>query len=164
MFSLKALPWFVLGTGLMATSLWCSSRLNANRLEHERLELELGREITQAITIRLETNIGILDSVVGLFNASTAVSREEFAAFYKTLNRGGTALKGIQGVGYAAVVPNNNLAAFEKTIRADGLPDFQIKPPGVRALTTAIVYLEPNDWRNQRALGFDMYSQVTRRE
>jgi diguanylate cyclase (GGDEF)-like protein/PAS domain S-box-containing protein len=164
LFSLKALPWFVLGTGLMATTLWCSSRLNANRLEHERLELELGREITQAITIRLETNIGILDSVVGLFNASTAVSREEFAAFYKTLNRGGTALKGIQGVGYAAVVPNNNLAAFEKTIRADGLPDFQIKPPGIRALTTAIVYLEPNDWRNQRALGFDMYSQVTRRE
>ncbi|NDD69593.1 MAG: hypothetical protein EBZ29_09475, partial [Synechococcaceae bacterium WB9_4xC_028] len=24
-----------------------------------------------------------------------------------------------------------------------------------------MIYLEPNDWRNQRALGFDMYSQVT---
>ena len=163
-FNLKALPWLVLGSGLLATTLWCSSRLKANQLEHERLELELGRQITQAISTRLQTNSAVLDSVVGLFNASSEVSRREFSAFYQTLSRGGNTLKGIQGVGFAAVVPNNNIAAFEQTIRADGLPDFQIKPPGIRTLTTAIIYLEPNDWRNQRALGFDMYSQVTRRE
>ncbi|MFZ9265704.1 MAG: CHASE domain-containing protein [Vulcanococcus sp.] len=162
--SLKALPWVVASTGLLTTTLWCSSGLHANKLEHERLEIELAREIALAISTRLQTNIAILDSVVGLFNASSEVSREEFTSFYQTLNRGSSTLRGIQGLGYAAVVPGNNVTAFEKTIRSDSLPDFKIKPPGIRALTTAIVYLEPNDWRNQRALGYDMYSQATRRE
>ncbi|NCV37039.1 MAG: GGDEF domain-containing protein, partial [Actinobacteria bacterium] len=106
-FNLKALPWLVLGSGLLATTLWCSSRLKANQLEHERLELELGRQITQSISTRLQTNSAVLDSVVGLFNASSEVSRREFSAFYQTLSRGGNTLKGIQGVGFAAVVPNN---------------------------------------------------------
>jgi len=59
---------------------------------------------------------------------------------------------------------NNDVSAFEKQVRALGRPDFSVKPPGQRTLTTAILYLEPNDWRNQRAVGYDMYSQVTRRE
>lgn len=162
-FRLGLLPWVALSLGLGITALWCADQRNFQRLEHERIERDLSQEISQAISERLQTNIVTLDSVVGLFNASEQVSLAEFTTFYDTLNGRGSTLKGIQGLGYAAVVPDNNVAAFEQQIRREGQPDFTIKPPRPRELTTAIVYLQPNDWRNQRAVGYDMYSQPTRR-
>ena len=161
---LERLPWLVLVAGLGLTGLWCHQQRSYKQLEHERIERDLAQEISQAVTTRLQTNIAVLDSVIGLFDASTQVTRPEFHEFYMALSRRGDTLKGIQGVGYAAVVPNADVGAFEQEVRASGQPDFSVKPPGRRALTTAILYLEPNDWRNQRAIGFDMYSQITRRE
>lgn len=150
--------------GVAITGIACSNERRYEQLEHERIELGLARAISQAIETRLNTNIAILDGVVGLFNASSEVTQEEFAAFYRAVDKRRETLRGIQGVGYAAVVPNNNIPAFEQTIRKTGRRDFTVTPPGPRALTTAIVYLEPSDWRNLRAVGFDMYSQETRRE
>jgi CHASE1-domain containing sensor protein len=161
---LEALPWVVLVAGLGLTGIWCHQQRSYKQLEHERIERDLAQEISQAVTTRLQTNIAVLEALIGLFDASTEVTRSEFHEFFMALNRRGDTLKGIQGVGYAAVVPNADVSAFEQQVRASGQPDFSVKPPGQRAITTAILYLEPNDWRNQRAIGFDMYSQITRRE
>ena len=160
----NTLPWLVLSGGILTTLLFCNSSRHYRQLEHERIERTLAADITEAIQNKLNTNTAILDSVTGLFNASERVTRNEFTSFFESLNVDRDHLRGIQGVGFAAVVPGNNIAAFEQWIRRDGQPDFTIRPPGRRALTTAIVYLMPNDWRNQRALGFDMYSEATRRE
>jgi diguanylate cyclase (GGDEF)-like protein/PAS domain S-box-containing protein len=161
---LQALPWVVLAAGLGMTGIWCEQLRGYKQLEHERIERDLAQEISSAVVTRLQTNIAVLDSVIGLFDASTAVTQQEFHEFYMALNRRGDTLKGIQGVGYAAVVPDGEVEAFERRVRASGQPEFVVKPPGRRDVTTAILYLEPNDWRNQRAIGFDMYSQITRRE
>ena len=154
----------MLSGGILTTLLFCNTARSFRQLEHERIERTLAADITEAIQNKLNTNTAILDSVTGLFNASELVTRNEFTSFFESLNVDRDHLRGIQGVGFAAVVPGNNIAAFEQRIRRDGQPDFTIRPPGRRALTTAIVYLMPNDWRNQRALGFDMYSEATRRE
>jgi CHASE1-domain containing sensor protein len=50
-----------------------------------------------------------------------------------------------------------------KTIRAEGFPDYNVHPAGKRKEYSAIIYLEPFDWRNQRAFGFDMGSNDIRR-
>ena len=160
---LSALPWIVLSFGLILTGLVCENQRHAAQLEHDRATRLLSGEVNDAIKDRLRTNQALLDAVVGLFQASTSVTRDEFRRFYDSLNLRDSNLDGIQGVGYAAVVPGNNVAAFEQRIRSEGQPDFRVKPSGQRALTTAIVYLQPNDWRNQRAKGYDMYSQETRR-
>jgi len=158
------LPWLVLAAGLGLTGLWCHQQRQFAQLEHERTERDLAETISSAIRSRLQTNIAVLDSVVGLFNAAKEVSHQDFHAFYQALNHGGETLNGIQGVGYAIKVPEGDIAGFEQQVRNSGRPNFTIKPPGSRPLTTAILYLEPHDWRNQRALGFDMYSQETRRK
>lgn len=158
------LPWVVFGVGVGITAATCLSQRHYRQLEHERLERDLAEDISRAIDTRLRTNVAILDAVVGLFNASNEVTSEEFLEFYQALNGRGEHLKGIQGVGYAAVVPGNNVAAFEQTIRSRGLPNFTVNPAGRRPMTTAIVFLQPDDWRNQRAVGYDMYSQPTRRQ
>ena len=160
----KTLPWLVLSGGIITTALFINSARSFRQLEHERIERTLATDIVEAIENKLNTNIAILNSVTGLFNASERVTRSEFSSFFASLNLERDNLNGIQGVGFTAVVPGNNIPAFENMIRRDGQPDFTIRPPGQRPLTTAIVYLLPNDWRNQRAIGFDMYSEASRRE
>lgn len=161
---LGMLPWVVLVTGLGLTGLWCHQERSYKKLEHERTERDLAQEISGAILSRLQTNIAILDAVSGLFDASSDVTKDEFHSFYEAISEHGETLKGIQGLGYAAVVPNGDISAFEQQVHRRGQPDFKVKPAGSRPLTTAILYLEPTDWRNQRAVGYDMYSQVTRRD
>ena len=153
-----------MATGLGLTGLWCHQQRHFSRLEHERIERDLADAISGAVTSRLQTNIAVLNAVAGLFDASKEVDQQEFNAFYQALNHGGETLNGIQGVGYAAVVPNGDIPRFEQQVRRAGRPNFTIKPAGSRPLTSAILFMEPNDWRNQRALGFDMYSEATRRE
>ncbi len=49
-------------------------------------------------------------------------------------------------------------------IQAEGgfFQNYTIQPPGEREEYTPIVYLEPLDERNQRAIGYDMFSEPTR--
>ena len=159
-----SLPWLVLAGGLMTTALFCNTERHFRQLEHERIERTLAADISEVIQARLATNIAMLNATAGLFNASNTVTLGEFRTFFQSLSSQADNLKGIQGVGFAARIPSNGTAAFEQTIRREGRPDFQVRPAGARPLTTAIIYLEPSDWRNQRAIGFDMFSEATRRE
>ena len=161
---LAILPWLVLAAGLGLTALWCHQQRQFSKFEHERTERDLAESISSVIRSRLQTNTTVLDAVVGLFDSTEEVSQDDFRAFYQAVNRGRETLKGIQGVGYAIKVPEGDVTGFERQVKASGRPNFSIRPPGSRPLTTAILYLEPHDWRNQRALGFDMYSQATRRD
>ncbi|MET0066173.1 MAG: EAL domain-containing protein [Candidatus Thiodiazotropha sp.] len=70
---------------------------------------------------------------------------------------------GIQGIGYSIMFPAEGLAEHVTAVRAQGFPDYRVKPPGARDRYSAIIYLEPFDWRNRRAFGYDMYSNPMRR-
>ena len=72
-------------------------------------------------------------------------------------------MPGIQGIGYSVHLPAARLDAHPSTIRAEGFPEYAIRPAGARAQYTSIIYLEPFDRRNQRAFGFDMFSEANRR-
>lgn len=164
LFRLNALPWFVLSGGILTTALFCNNSRNFQKLEHERIERTLAADITEAIQTKIQTNISILDSVAGLFNTSERVTRLKFSHFLEALNVEKDNLRGIKGVGFAALVNDDNIRSFEQRIRQDGQPDFTIRPAGARQPTTAIIYLMPNDWRNQQAVGYDMFSERTQRD
>lgn len=71
---------------------------------------------------------------------------------------------GIQGLGYTVKIPDNELSRYIRTVRKEGFPDFKVWPDSPRKTYYSIHYLEPFDWRNKRAFGFDMYTDATRRE
>ena len=104
----------------------------------------------------------VLWGTVGLFNASSSVERDEFKKYVDTLNLA-VRWPGIQGIGYAVPVDPAEKAEHIKTIQAEGFPEYTIKPEGERSEYSAIVYLEPFDWRNKRAFGYDMWSNDMRR-
>ncbi len=162
--SIQTLPWLVLALGLGLTAAVCEGKRLQGRAEHERIERDLAEDITSAIEAKFTSTQAVLSAVVGLFNSSVDVTSPEFQQFYRSLSISPSTLSGVQGVGYAAVIPPGGIPALEAQARKQGLQDFRVRPAGNRPLTSAILFLEPLDWRNQRAIGFDMYSEPTRRE
>lgn len=119
-------------------------------------------ELADRILDRLTTFRTILYGGSGLFAASEEVTRLEFRDYIDRLDLPNQ-VPGLQGVGYALRVTPADLAAHETAIRAEGFPTYALNPPGPRDEMTAIVYLEPFDDRNQRAFGYDMFSEPVRR-
>lgn len=120
-------------------------------------------EITEAIVNRMKVYEGLLNGGAALFKASNHVSREEWRQFVNTLNID-KHWPGVQAFGYSIPVKPENMEKHVNQMRSEGFPEYEIKPGGTRELYTSIIYIEPFDWRNQRAFGYDMWSNDIRRE
>lgn len=127
----------------------------------ERFE-ERARQVSRSIQEVMTGYEQVLKAGAGLFEASNVVERHEWATFVSSLELE-KQFPGIQGLGYAEVIQPGNLAEHISKQRANGRPQYQHRPEGERSLYTAIVFLEPEDWRNARAIGYDMYSHPVRR-
>lgn len=119
-------------------------------------------EIRLKIEARLEAGAQILRSGAALFDVSETVSRGGWRTFAQRLQID-QHLPGIQGIGFAALIPRAQLDQHVQAIRSEGFPDYQVRPAGERESYSAIVYLEPFEGRNQRAFGYDMLSEPVRR-
>ena len=159
----RQLPLMVLLIGLSITAVVTEQNRSLNQQTHERIEAALMGDVSDAIQIKLRKAVDTIGGVAGLFNASNQVSRQEFRRYYDTLDHEEGGLEGIQGIGFSAFVPASERQALTSRIRATGFQDFTIHPAGKRPFSSAVVYLEPFNLRNQRAFGFDMYSEATRR-
>lgn len=158
----RALPWITLCLGLAVTYLIQDyARTSARNAQEAEFSFR-GDEIVRNISARLDHYEHILMGVAGLFAASNEVDSNEFRLYIDTLQLGGK-FPGIQGVGFSRWIAPGDKARHEAAVRKEGLADYAIRPAGERAAYSSIVYLEPADWRNQRAIGYDMYSEAVRR-
>ncbi len=71
---------------------------------------------------------------------------------------------GIQAVALARHATPETLTTLIDQIRASGRERFRMYPPGDREEYVVTDYIHPTDWRNRRVLGFDLFSEATRRE
>lgn len=152
----------LLGLTLTAGLAESTRRLEVDSLQ--RSQTELLNRFGQAIIAKVDADVALLAAVVGLFRASEQVDRHEFKDFYETVASSATNLDGIQGLGFARKLTPAQIPAYTTAIRGEGFPAFTVHPPGPRPVMTAIEFLEPFDWRNRRAFGFDMWSEPVRRE
>jgi diguanylate cyclase (GGDEF)-like protein/PAS domain S-box-containing protein len=157
-----ALPRLVLALGLALTALATVQSYQRKAEEHARGRQELLEDVRSAIHGQLDVNTALLSSVVGLFHSSEEVTLGEFRSFYRSLASQEDNTAGIQGVGFARFIPAAQLESTLAGIRTQGQPGFKVFPPGERPNYSAIQFLEPLDWRNRLAIGYDMYSQSTR--
>ncbi|WP_445504425.1 CHASE domain-containing protein [Microvirga sp. G4-2] len=143
---------------LVALSLW--------NIIDARDRVSFERRVDQAqdgIRDRLNTYVTLLRAGVGLFNANGLdVDRAGFRAFTAGL-RLKNDYPGIQGIGFSTRVGADERDAFVMAQRQQGVPDFRIWPHHPRSEFHTIVYLEPLDRRNEAAIGYDMFSEPTRR-
>ena len=160
---IRLLPVAVLLGGLAITGLVTTQVRHLEIDKHIRLESNLLQDVTNAIQTKMAVNTALLSSISGLFRASSEVNRQEYATFFAAIAAENASVQGIQGLGFARWLQANQLPGFEQRIRDEGFPAFTVKPPGTRAHYSSIEFLEPFNWRNRRAFGFDMYSEPTRR-
>lgn len=138
---LRALPVLLLLVGAGLTGL--AHRKETATLDdlHQARFQAQATEVAAELERRLHSNAALLRGVAGLFASSDDVNAHEFRTYVQGLQLD-TSYPWIQGVGFARWRPPG-----------PGQPN----PGG-----SPVVYLEPLDWRNQRALGRDMYGEPVR--
>ena len=114
-------------TGLMVTLLftlgyWRYSALDLERSYEERFR-QLAERQMLALADRIHDYERVLLGARALFAASEVVDRDEWRRYVESLDLGAS-LPGIQGTGFAVVVPREERAAHEQALRAEGFADF----------------------------------------
>lgn len=129
-----------------------ASTLTLSTLEERATHME------RAIEERLSACEAVLRAGAGFIDNAWPVSEEQWQRFVRPLNLADV-VAGVQGFGFAVVVDkltSSQLNAFPAGLWSN--PAGRGDHP-----QTAILYLEPQDVRNKRALGFDMASESVRR-
>jgi diguanylate cyclase (GGDEF)-like protein len=158
----RALPWLILAVGLSITFSVRKIALQENyRYVEDRFHFR-ANEMVSNLESRLTGYKEILLGARGLFMSSNDVSRDEFKEYVKQLDLPEN-YPGIQGLGFSLYIKPHSLDSHISSLREQGFKDYQVKPAGRRDIYTSIIFLEPFDWRNQRAFGYDMFSEPVRR-
>jgi len=135
-------------------------------LEKQTQELEfisLTEKMTTQIQGKLQTHEQVLMGFQGLFSASTEVTPIEFTNFFN-IQKISSRFPDNQGVGFIDHISGEEeKIEFYKKLERYNL-DFTIYPEGSRPEYYPVIFLEPQDFRNQRALGYDVYSEEIRRQ
>jgi signal transduction histidine kinase/CHASE1-domain containing sensor protein/integral membrane sensor domain MASE1 len=154
-------------TVVLSAVAFVGQKLQDRDASRRRLEL-LVHDATDHIQDQIGAYARALRTASGLFAASTGVERAEWASFVRTM-----AVReqypGILGVGVILPVAAKDLDAFLAAQRADGAPDFALRPvPGAAAPAAPadqhfiVTFIEPYD-ANTRALGIDIAAEEGRR-
>ncbi len=141
---------------------WQTTRAAAVQQSQLQFQSDINT-LQNAISDRLRIYTNSLYGGEGLFNASDYVDRGEWKSYVDSLHLSEN-YPGTQGLGFAQIVPKDQLEDHVASIRAEGFPEYNIRPlDPPRDRYSSIIYLEPFDERNQRAFGYDMFSEITRR-
>jgi signal transduction histidine kinase/CHASE1-domain containing sensor protein/CheY-like chemotaxis protein len=157
------LPYLILLLGFCFTLLvyYFFSKLT---YEQDQIRFERSvHEIEDEVRLRIATSITLLRAGTGLFAASNTVDSREFERFIQQIELHKN-YPGVQGIGYAFKFPANEKAKVIAGMKREGVPGFKITPDDApRKEYTSILYLQPVTDRNQRAIGFDMFTEEVRR-
>ncbi|KAF0109571.1 MAG: multi-sensor hybrid histidine kinase [Chloroflexi bacterium] len=155
-------PYVVLLICLSLTVLvWLLLNNFNQKLAQERYQ-DRTDQIVSAITKRMEDYATVLGGGAAFLTASEGVTRDGWRTYIEHLSIKET-FPGIQGIGFSKVIQPSELTQYTQQIRAEGFPDYTVWPEGERGVYTSIIFLEPFDARNQRAFGYDMFSEPMRR-
>ena len=159
---LQKLPWIVFGISIIITMLvWISFLNYENQLQESKFNSKT-IEMTQSILDKLEQYEQVLIGAKGLFSASQEVTPEGWKSFVDIQLI--TRYQDIQGIAYLKHITSEEEADNLVTqMHNYGFDDFTIKPEGKRSEYYPVVYLEPLNFRNERAIGFDIYTEDKRR-
>ncbi|MGQ3056256.1 MAG: response regulator [Nevskia sp.] len=155
---------------------WQMHRLVSSN-QQARFDAELGR-IDFAIEQRMATYVQVLRGGLGLFAASTEVTREDWHRYVDRLQLA-QRYPGIKAMNFAAAVPAADLDAFIARVRQEPIPpgltdaavlrEFHLRapPPPITPATgnlhAAVLYVEPPDPINLRAIGLDLMQDAGRK-
>ncbi len=120
--------------------------------------------LASALERRAETHEAFLRSGAAVFATQQVVNAPLFQTYLRQL-RLDSDYRGAEGIGWAMRVDRNQIAQVQREMRARGPRGFTIHPLPTddQVYAVPITYLQPETERNRRVLGYNMYSDATRR-
>jgi PAS domain S-box-containing protein len=120
-------------------------------------------QATEKVVSRVNDYIQILKAGKAMFVVKDTVTRQDWKFFY-IISEVEKNYPGIQAIGYTPFIRNEaQMKAFQAKMAKEGVLKLRGNPEWKGEQHTPIMYLEPDNWRNRRALGFDMFSESVRR-
>jgi two-component sensor histidine kinase/CHASE1-domain containing sensor protein len=136
----------------------------ASFLYNQAQEADQASRVATQINMRLRDHIAVLEGVRALYQSDTATSGPGIRSYLAALQPQVHA-PGMEGVGIAAAMRTGDPAGIEAQLRANYGRDIKVWPGTSRQpIGFVITLVEPYTPRRNVALGFDMYSEPTRRE
>jgi PAS domain S-box-containing protein len=155
-------PWITLLAGLAVTILaWHMISLDTEHAARNRFNAMVA-DMSLEIREHMAAYEQLLRGGVAVFAVSQEVTRAEWQMYTQQLEIG-KRFPGIQSFAFADWVVEANKERHVRQVRAEGFPDYKVWPEGKREAYLPVNYIQPFDWRNQRAFGYDMFSEPTRR-
>lgn len=146
--------------------------VRASTWEDEKLHAEFNdfiQDTTSNLQREIRVHANIIESIRNLFAASMSVSREEFNIFVADYIH---EHQEIQALEWLPVIHDKDRLQFEKNIRDEGFTTFRITDrapsgqlvPAMRSKEyVPVTFVEPLK-KNEKALGYNVYSNELRRE
>ncbi len=140
--------------------------------ENDKIQLEFNnsaKDHFSAVKKDVESKLRLLNFLGGFYAASDEVGRKDFREFARTMLLLNPSIQALEWIPH---VPDSQRAAYEKAAQLDGFPKFRITERNIQGLLVRaakreeylpVYFVEPY-LGNERALGFDLASNPTRRE
>jgi len=163
LFRSAMIAWIGFSIALAITFLlWLNARNDAMdeaKIRFERLNIETINNINH----RMETYANALQSGTALLNTVEKMDRKKWNIYFSSLDMAAH-YPGFQGIGFTKLILSDQLSAHISQMRKDGFLEYEIKPSAKREEYHSIIYLEPLDERNKRAIGYDMFTNSIRQK
>ncbi|MBC7742796.1 MAG: CHASE domain-containing protein [Bdellovibrionaceae bacterium] len=135
---------------------WLETREESIRFEAQ------ADQVQSRIRARMESFENFLIQARGFLQSKKVITREEFHKYSADIQLSERYVS-VQGLAYITQVHKQDLAKYVQQVRSLGNSDYKIWPEQTQTEYYPITYIEPVDWRNKRALGFEMFSEPIRR-
>lgn len=136
----------------------------ASFLYNQSEEADQAAQVAAQFNMRLRDHVAILEGVRALYQSDAAASGSGIRAYLAALQPQ-IHSPGMEGIGIAAAMRAGTPAALEARLRENYGEDIKVWPATTdQPVGFAVVLVEPYTPRRHAALGFDMYSEPTRRE
>ena len=152
----------VMVVGLLAT-MWLWLNENQGEMDVMQTRFDAGlMEFDNLTANRIYDYEQVLLGLRSMFAASESVGRKEFREYVTNLKLE-KGHPGTRGVYFSIVVPPQQMERHIAGVRKEGFPSYTIMPETKRDFYTATIYLEPATEYDRQNLGFDNFTDATRR-
>lgn len=119
-------------------------------------------QATAKVEKRLADTALVLRGAAGLLDASEKVTRSDWSQYVQTLKIAENFASDF-GIHYTQLLAPEELDRHIEQVRGEGFPDYHVWPQGDRPFYTSVIFIEPLEGSNVSVLGYDMFSEPTRR-
>ncbi len=158
--------WRALAACALVLLLSVAAAVYALREEQREREARFQNEVNRQqaeIVWRLQAYEQLLRGAAGLFAASTEVNRAAWRTYIDSLNLR-ERFPGLETMVYAEWLTDRTRERHVARLRAEGFEHYAIHPEGRRDAYATVIYTTPTHLLATKALGYDMYSEPTRRQ